>query len=328
MPSGFFIVPVALISVVEEEKDRQFFASQKGLPEPFAQQRQTPLSHSFCQHVKRMNRPLVVSDARKDDLVKDNKAVQELNVIAYLGTPICGPDGVAIGAVCVIKDEPKDWTPDDLLLLNDLARCVNDEILLRASLVANKTAHDRTKRHMALRDTITAAFMAPDLSVEARFSALLNAGCKALGTQRGFLTRFGGAQSEVLFSCGVTKGLSTIQSDHNSTSAMVRSGGTHICFDDAKNAGVGRRSDPAGYQPGSYAGVPLVLDGVLYGTLEFVSCTPRNSEWTEEDLSILKFISMIACAHLGLFGQIQTLRASENTMVEYVLNRERRVLMQ
>ena len=41
--------PVALVSLVDDR--RQFFKSAHGLPEPWASQRETPLTHSFCQHV-------------------------------------------------------------------------------------------------------------------------------------------------------------------------------------------------------------------------------------------------------------------------------------
>ena len=54
--------PVALVSLVDE--NRQFFKSCFGLPEPWASWRETPLSHSFCQHVVTSNEPLVISDAR------------------------------------------------------------------------------------------------------------------------------------------------------------------------------------------------------------------------------------------------------------------------
>ena len=39
--------PIALVSLVVEE--RQFFKSAVGLQEPWATQRETPLTHSFCQ---------------------------------------------------------------------------------------------------------------------------------------------------------------------------------------------------------------------------------------------------------------------------------------
>jgi hypothetical protein len=48
--------PVALVSLVEA--DRQFFKSALGLPEPWATRRETPLSHSFCQHVVATGAPL------------------------------------------------------------------------------------------------------------------------------------------------------------------------------------------------------------------------------------------------------------------------------
>src|SRR4051794_27938461 len=55
-------VPVALVSLVDQE--RQFFPGMVGLPEPYDAKRETPLSHSFCQHVVIEGRPKIFSDAR------------------------------------------------------------------------------------------------------------------------------------------------------------------------------------------------------------------------------------------------------------------------
>ena len=96
-----FGVPVALVSIVEEDKDRQFFASQQGLPEPWLSERQTPLSHSFCQRVKRTGQPLRVADACADPRFAGHPAIRELNVTSYLGVPISMPGGKVIGALCV-----------------------------------------------------------------------------------------------------------------------------------------------------------------------------------------------------------------------------------
>ena len=78
-------VPVALVSLVDEH--RQFFKSCVGLPEPWATDRQTPLSHSFCQHVVSAADPLVIADARQHPLVRDNAAIADLGVVAYAGFP-------------------------------------------------------------------------------------------------------------------------------------------------------------------------------------------------------------------------------------------------
>ena len=73
--------PVALVSLVDA--DRQFFKSAVGLPEPWATRRETPLSHSFCQHVVATGAPLRVEDARQHGLVRDNPAVSELNRVYF-----------------------------------------------------------------------------------------------------------------------------------------------------------------------------------------------------------------------------------------------------
>lgn len=49
--------PVALVALVAA--DRQFFKSCIGLPEFWASRRETPLSHSFCQHTVVSGAPLI-----------------------------------------------------------------------------------------------------------------------------------------------------------------------------------------------------------------------------------------------------------------------------
>jgi GAF domain-containing protein len=96
--------PVSLVSMVGS--DYQFFKSFVGLPEPWASDRSTPLSHSFCQHVVATNEPLIVSDARNVDFLKDNLAIPDLNVIGYLGIPLTLQSGQRLGSFCVIDGKP------------------------------------------------------------------------------------------------------------------------------------------------------------------------------------------------------------------------------
>lgn len=127
-------VPVALVSFVEEDRDRQFFKSQVGLSGHWAQDRQTPLSHSFCQYVKRDNKPLIIENAPEDSRVCDNLAIPDLGVRAYLGVPIHGPDNAPLGALCAIDSEQRAWDGSDVDFMVDLASCVTDQIRLRAEL--------------------------------------------------------------------------------------------------------------------------------------------------------------------------------------------------
>ena len=135
LASNIIGAPVSLVSIVDFEKNRQVFKSQIGLGEPWANERQTPLSHSFCQHVVLNNDVLVVENASEHSLVKDNLAVRDLNVAAYLGIPVHSPNRQPLGALCVIDSVPRIWTPNDIELLSNLAQCVSDVIGLKSELL-------------------------------------------------------------------------------------------------------------------------------------------------------------------------------------------------
>lgn len=143
-------VPVALISLVEP--DRQFFKSQVGLGEPYASLRQTPLSHSFCKHVVQMGEPLLVEDARTDPRVRENLAIPELGVIAYLGVPLLDDDGAAYGALCAINGEARAWAERDVEVLQTLAAQAMRELNLR-SQVANQNKKLESLQHAKQRVT-------------------------------------------------------------------------------------------------------------------------------------------------------------------------------
>lgn len=143
-------VPVALVSIVDFDQDRQFFTSAAGLGEPWASLRQTPLTHSFCKHVVTDGKPLVVADAREHPLVRDNLAIPELNVIAYLGTPVSSPDGTVLGSLCAIDSKPREWSESDLSVLTDLAATVTSQIGLRAALLENEKTQEAGARFGAV----------------------------------------------------------------------------------------------------------------------------------------------------------------------------------
>jgi GAF domain-containing protein len=121
--------PVALVTAVD--RDRQFFKSCLGLPEPWATRRETPLTHSFCQHVVAAREPVIIADARKDSRLIDNLAIRDLGVIAYLGVPLITAEGHALGTLCVIDHEPRIWTKDEISLVTDVAAAAVTEITLR-----------------------------------------------------------------------------------------------------------------------------------------------------------------------------------------------------
>lgn len=167
-------VPVALISIVD--KDRQFFKSQIGVAEPWASRRETPLSHSFCQYVVMSGNRLVVVDAREDPLLRNNLAIPELDVIAYAGMPIASSEGQILGSVCMIDSKPRDWTDDELAILEDLAGTVKIEIELREKLaeLAEQNADLDAFAHTVAHD------LRNPISVVSGFSELLQDNFSAL----------------------------------------------------------------------------------------------------------------------------------------------------
>ena len=131
-------VPVALVSLVDA--DHQFFKSCLGMGEPWSIDRRTPLTHSFCQHVVTSEAMLAVKDARIDPLVKDNLAIRDLGVIAYLGVPLTTAAGHTLGSLCAIDSQPREWTDEQKSMLADLAAFVATEIdLQKNTLVASAT---------------------------------------------------------------------------------------------------------------------------------------------------------------------------------------------
>ncbi len=120
--------PIALVSLIDE--DRQFLKSTIGVEEPAASERETPLSHSFCQHAVAQRTPLIVEDAREHPLLKHNPAVEEMGTVAYAGVPLIDAGGHALGTLCVIDSRPRKWSKSQVELLNDLAASVVSDIAL------------------------------------------------------------------------------------------------------------------------------------------------------------------------------------------------------
>jgi two-component sensor histidine kinase len=133
-------VPVSLVSLVDDK--RQFFKSQHGLHGAASVERQTPLSHSFCQHVVVAQAPLIVTDAENDPRVCENLAISDLGVKAYLGVPLTLPSGHVIGSLCAIDTATRQWSEADLKNLSDVAEIVLSEIGLRREIAKRRKAED------------------------------------------------------------------------------------------------------------------------------------------------------------------------------------------
>jgi len=189
--------PVALVSLVDA--DRQVFAGCVGLPEPWASARQTPLSHSFCQHVVAAQAPLIVADAREHPTLRANQAIPDLGVVAYAGLPLVTPEGVVLGSFCVIDHEPRAWTDAEIATLRDLAASAMSEIELHAT--ARRALRAATR--LARLQEVTAA-LAGTRSAAAVADVVLRQGLAALDAQAGSLALLtpGGVALEIIAAVG------------------------------------------------------------------------------------------------------------------------------
>jgi len=148
----FVHAPIALVSLIDA--DRQFYKSSIGLPEPWHTSREIPLSHSFCQYNRVANQPLLIEDARVHPFFKDNPAILDLNVIAYLGFPLVTSDGYVLGAFCVIDSKPRRWKKEQIAVIQDLTAAVMTEIQLRTEISARSIAEAERSDLTELNDLL------------------------------------------------------------------------------------------------------------------------------------------------------------------------------
>lgn len=99
-------VPAAMISVIQDRRHLVRAAHGLGV---VADLKEIPISHSLCQHVVAMGRPLVINDTFGHVLVRDHPAIAAFGVAAYLGEPLHGPDGKPFGSMCVFDTRARDW---------------------------------------------------------------------------------------------------------------------------------------------------------------------------------------------------------------------------
>lgn len=117
-----FDTPIVLVSLIDS--DRQWFKSRQGL-----EASQTPRSVSFCGHAILQDDILYIPDATNDARFVDNPLVTgPPNIRFYAGAPLEVKDGCRVGTLCIIDQEPREFSKLELQVLRDLADMVEDEL--------------------------------------------------------------------------------------------------------------------------------------------------------------------------------------------------------
>ena len=122
-----FAAPTALISLIDD--DRQWFKSRVGL-----EVSETPRDWAFCDHAIRLGAESVsvVPDATLDPRFSTNPlVVGQPHIRFYAGAVLAGPDGHALGTLCILDSVPRSGLSEaEVRQLRMLAAIVIDEMEL------------------------------------------------------------------------------------------------------------------------------------------------------------------------------------------------------
>ena len=115
---------IALVSLVDN--DRQWFKSYQGI-----EVTETPRDISFCGHAILDDDVMVVTDTHTDERFRDNPLVtSDPSIRFYAGCPLSAPNGSKVGTLCVIDSEPREVDKEDLALLEELGKLVEEELAM------------------------------------------------------------------------------------------------------------------------------------------------------------------------------------------------------
>ncbi len=139
--------PMALISLIDER--RQWFKAEVGLGI-----RETPLDRSICLTAMRRSGLTIVPDLTEDPRFARNPLVTgDPHLRFYAGAVLRTPDGVPLGALCVLDRVPRDLTEDQAHTLTVLARQVMSQLELRRA-IAERDEMLEASREMEQRQAL------------------------------------------------------------------------------------------------------------------------------------------------------------------------------
>jgi len=125
MAARLLDVPIAIVSIVDI--DRIWFKSRHGIAVD-----QIAREPGLCSSAIVDGGPWLISDAAVDPRTMANPLVAgELGLRFYAGIPLTTHDGYNLGTLCVIDQQPRELTADEITTLKDLAALVMNELELR-----------------------------------------------------------------------------------------------------------------------------------------------------------------------------------------------------
>ncbi len=140
--------PISFVSMVNDHAE--VITSGVGVPDALMR-RELPLGRSICRHVVAAAAPLVIFDAAQDPLVRDNPAVTEFGLRAYVGLPLISGDGAPFGTLCVADTTPRRWSQSDVRMLTSLAAAAASQVEVQ---IVGRLHREAAERNRVLLDSL------------------------------------------------------------------------------------------------------------------------------------------------------------------------------
>ena len=120
--------PAAYVTLVAADQQRAPGAVDADADAATGPARTLPMSDSICQYQVVTGEPLVIPDATLDPLTQHKGGVRDGSIRAYAGTPLSTRDGQVLGSLCVTDRVPRDWSEEQVALLEELGVLVSEDL--------------------------------------------------------------------------------------------------------------------------------------------------------------------------------------------------------
>ncbi|HKL66800.1 MAG TPA: GAF domain-containing protein, partial [Bacteroidales bacterium] len=143
-------VPSGLIMRLNE-KTIEVFLKSNTPGNPYENGEEADLVYGlYCETVVGTQEKLIVPDASKSSVWKDNNPDVDINMISYLGFPINWPDGEVFGTVCMLDNKENHYTSDYENLLMQVKDHLENDLEL---LITNQELKEKSKQLEQLSKT-------------------------------------------------------------------------------------------------------------------------------------------------------------------------------
>ncbi len=122
--ASHFDVDICFVGLLDEAEER--FIACHG-----ADWKALDREDSICTYSIIEDGVTVIKNVQADPRFEHNETLKELNIRSYAGADLTAPDGTIVGELCLIHDEPRGYTDEELSELQLFAEEVSEQLELR-----------------------------------------------------------------------------------------------------------------------------------------------------------------------------------------------------